>query len=142
MARGGITALLMTAALGATCGAQAPSAYSPYAYNPYLRAPGNYGMAYGVPSFGTVRTYTEFSTPYRGGGYGYGYPPSAILPGRYGVGLWRPTTATPGYTFAPARYRTFAVPYGTAAPTPGVGYYAPAYGPPAFVPRRSAYYGY
>lgn len=142
MARGLTLALLATAALGATCRAQAPSAYSPYAYNPYLRAPGNYGMAYGVPSFGGVRTYSEFSSPYQGGGYGRGYAPSAILPGPYGAGLWRPTAAVPGYTFAPARYRTFAAPYGNPGPTPAVGYYAPAFGPPAFVPRRTAYYGY
>src|SRR4051794_13206780 len=70
----------------------------PYRINPYYAAPGNYGMAYGSPSFGLTRTYTSFSSPY-GAGYGYGYAPYGLLPGRYGVGLWRPGFVAPGYLY-------------------------------------------
>ena len=96
-------------------------------------APGYFGMGYGVPSFGVPRTYTEFSSPY-GGGYGYGYAPYGILPGRYGVGLWRPGVVAPGYVFASGFYRTFPVPYRPLVPmaSPPVGMYAPGLGPPSF----------
>ena len=82
--------------------AQAQVAYSdfsnPYRINGYYAAPGYYGMAYGSPSVGLTRTYTTFSTPY-GMGYGAGYAPYGLLPGRYGVGLWRPGLVTPGYVY-------------------------------------------
>ena len=39
--------------------------------NGWFAAPGYYGMSYGVPSYGSVRTYSEFSSPY-GAGYAYG----------------------------------------------------------------------
>ena len=71
---------------------------NPYRINGYYAAPGYYGMAYGSPSVGLTRTYTAFSTPY-GMGYGCGYAPYGLLPGRYGVGLWRPGLVTPGYVY-------------------------------------------
>jgi hypothetical protein len=105
---------------------------APYRLNPYFAAPGMYGMMLGSPSYGSVRTYTEFSSPF-GGGYGYGYAPYGLLPGRYGVGLWRPGFVAPGYAYGASyySYRTFALPFGTMASTPPVGLYAPAFGPPA-----------
>jgi hypothetical protein len=94
--------------------------------------PGNFGVMYGTPSYGSVRTYSEFSSPY-GGGYSYGYGPSRVLPGRYGVGLWRPGFAAPGYVYGASAfsYRTFAVPYSNtpAVLTPPLGVYAPMFGP-------------
>jgi hypothetical protein len=98
----------------------------------FKEAPGYYGMSFGYPSFGSVRTYSEFSSPY-GGGYGYGYRPAAILPGAYGAGIWRPGSTWPGYQYGAATYRTFAIPYQRNPPypvvTPPVGVYAPAFGP-------------
>jgi hypothetical protein len=105
----------------------------PYRLNGYLAAPGYYGMAYGSMSAGVPRTYTTFSSPY-GPGYGYGYAPYGLLPGRYGVGLWRPGFVTPGYVFGASYYRTFPVPYASGAeggPTAPVGLYAPGFGPPS-----------
>jgi hypothetical protein len=98
--------------------------------DPYA-APGNFGMAYGSASYGVPRTYTAFSSPY-GPGYGYGYAGASYLPGRYGVGLWRPGFAAPGYVYGSAVYRTFPVPYRpvTGGPVPPpVGAYAPGFGP-------------
>lgn len=99
-------------------------------------APGSYGMMWGSPSYGSIRTYSEFSSPY-GLGYGYGYAPYGYLPGRYGVGLWRPGFATGGYVFGAAPYygyRTYPVPYDPTGrtPSPPVGAYAPGFGPPAY----------
>ena len=101
---------------------------------PYYAAPGNYGMSYGVPSFGSVRTYSAFSSPF-GPGYGYGYPPYAFVPGAYGAGLWglwRPGFGTAeGYSYGGSYYSTFAAPYRPWAgfnPVP-VGVYAPGFGP-------------
>jgi hypothetical protein len=105
---------------------------SPMRVNGYYAAPGLFGMAYGSPSVGMKRTYTEFASPYPGGGYGYGYAPYGMLPGRFGVGLWRPGFATDGYVYgASYYYRTFPVPYtpGVNTPTPPVGAYAPGLGP-------------
>jgi hypothetical protein len=108
------------------------AAPSPMRLNGYFAAPGYYGMSWGVPSYGSVRTYTSFSSPY-GAGYAYGYAPYGILPGRYGVGLWRPGLAVPGYVYgaAPYAYRTYPVPYtpGALVTTPPVGAYAPGFGP-------------
>jgi hypothetical protein len=103
---------------------------APYRINPYFAAPGYYGMSFGSPSFGMTRTYTAFSSPY-GAGYGYGYAPYGLLPGRYGVGLWRPGFVTPGYAYGASYYRTFPVPYASTPPMPPppVGVYAPAFGP-------------
>jgi hypothetical protein len=105
---------------------------SPYRINGYFAAPGYYGMAFGSPSLGLTRTYTTFSSPY-GLGYGYGYAPYGLLPGRYGVGLWRPGFVTPGYLYGASYYRTFPVPYSSVVtgPTAPIGYYAPGFGPPS-----------
>jgi hypothetical protein len=119
--------------------------YSPsYRVSDYLGAPGNYGMSYGFASYGMPQTYSVFSA-YPGPSYGSNYPPYGILPGRFGVGLWRPGFVAPGYVYGasyyyPAdslSYRTF--PYGERAATgvsgnrvvssPPVGLYAPALGP-------------
>jgi hypothetical protein len=112
-----------------------PGALSPYRINGYYAAPGLYGMAYGSPSTGMVRTYTSFSSPY-GAGYGYGYAPYGLLPGRYGVGLWRPGFVAPGYVYGASYYRSFMIPesatnYPLLSPPP-VGVYAPNLGPGSF----------
>jgi len=114
-----------------------------YRVSDYLGAPGLYGMSYGFASYGMPQTYSVFSA-YPGPSYGTNYPPYGILPGRYGVGLWRPGFVAPGYVYGAAAfpydsyasnsysYRTFAVPTSTgypASPPPPVGVYAPALGP-------------
>lgn len=107
----------------------------PYRINGYFAAPGLYGMAWGSPSFGLKRTYTEFSSPY-GLGYGYGYAPYGLMPGRYGVGLWRPGFVAPGYVYGASYYRSFALPATVTGvnplPPPPVGVYAPGFGPGTF----------
>jgi hypothetical protein len=108
---------------------------TPFRINGYYAAPGYYGMAYGAPSVGMPRTYTAFSSPY-GPGYGYGYAPYGLLPGRYGVGLWRPGFVTPGYLYGASYYRSFPVPYASgvpaSVPTAPIGLYAPGFGPPSY----------
>ena len=114
---------------------------SSYRVSDYLGAPGLYGMSYGFASYGMPQTYTVFSA-YPGPSYGSNYPPYGILPGRYGVGLWRPGFVAPGYVYGAAAfpydslasgsysYRTFGVDAGArAASPPPVGVYAPALGP-------------
>lgn len=115
-------------ALSATAG--------PYRLNGYFAAPGYYGTSYGVPSYGLTRTYSVYSSPY-GLGYGYGYAPYGLLPGRYGVGLWRPGYVAPGYVYGASYYQTYAVPYvaGATGPLPSIGVYAPGFG-------AAAYYGW
>jgi hypothetical protein len=120
-----------------------PGAYtSTYRLSDYLGAPGLYGMSYGFASYGMPQTYSVFSA-YPGPSYGTTLPPYGILPGRYGVGIWRPGFVAPGYVYgasyyyppASYQYRTFAVgiaPGGwgvRAAAPPPVGVYAPALGP-------------
>lgn len=104
----------------------------PYRLNGYFAAPGLYGMAWGSPSLGMTRTYTSFSSPY-GAGYGYGYAPYGLMPGRYGVGLWRPGFVAPGYVYGASYYRSFALPQSVTGmpplPPPPVGAYAPGFGP-------------
>lgn len=109
-----------------------------YRVSDFWAAPGMYGTSYGYASYGVPRTYTTFSaapwSPYYGN-----YPTSGYMPGRYGVGLWRPGFVAPGYVYgAPTgrdSYRTFPVTAGTGltpsqiAPPPPMGVYAPAYGP-------------
>ncbi len=133
---GGLLAAMGLAVLGSFTTASAQSTAgdvvvspSPYRLNPYYAPPGSYGMMLGSPSYGSVRTYTEFSSPY-GAGYNYGYAPNGLSPGRYGVGLWRPGFVAPGYTYGASyySYRTFAV-GNPGGPTPPVGVYAPAFGP-------------
>ncbi len=117
-----------------------------YRVSDYLGAPGLYGMSYGFASYGMPQTYSVFSA-YPGPSYGSNYPPYGILPGRFGVGLWRPGFVAPGYVYGAAafpydarssgsyQYRTFAVPspYGYTGyrdgSLPPVGVYAPALGP-------------
>jgi hypothetical protein len=104
----------------------------------YFAAPGLYGTSYGFNSYGVPRTYTTFSA-FPGPSYGSNYPTYGFLPGRYGVGLWRPGFVAPGYVYgAPTAnytYRTFPVVYGTGLtaaqipPAPSIGVYAPALGP-------------
>src|SRR5271166_200669 len=99
----------------------AGSGYSDsYRVSDYLGAPGLYGMSYGFASYGMPQTYSVFSA-YPGPSYGTNYPPYGILPGRYGVGLWRPGYVAPGYVYGASyyypnslQYRTFAVGSGAA----------------------------
>jgi hypothetical protein len=113
-----------------------------YRVSDYLGAPGLYGMSYGFASYGMPQTYSVFSA-YPGASYGATLPPYGILPGRYGVGIWRPGFVAPGYVYGASyyyppssfSYRTFAVGTGPGsagnrlAPPPPVGVYAPALGP-------------
>jgi hypothetical protein len=115
---------------------------SSYRVSDYLGAPGLYGMSYGFASYGMPQTYTVFSA-YPGPSYGSTFPPYGILPGRFGVGLWRPGFVAPGYVYGASyyyppnslSYRTFAVgssygsPLNRLASPPPVGVYAPALGP-------------
>jgi len=104
------------------------AAPAPFRINAYFAAPGYYGTTFGSPSFGLTRTYTSFSSP--GPGYGYGYAPYGLLPGRYGVGLWRPGFVAPGYVYGASYYDTFAIP-SAPAPAPPIGLYAPGFGAPS-----------
>jgi hypothetical protein len=109
----------------------------------FYSAPGYYGTSYGVPSYKSIRTYSEFASPC-GAGYAYGYPPTSIGAGRFGSELWRGSSAltNPLDGASLHSYRTFAVPY-QAKPTvvaPPFGVYAPAYGPSRPFPP-SAYFG-
>jgi hypothetical protein len=122
--------------------AQVAAGYSPsYRVSEYLGAPGLYGMSYGFASYGMPQTYTVFSA-YPGPSYGSNYPPYGILPGRYGVGLWRPGFVAPGYVYGASysyppssfSYRTFQLGYNPGVPVngvapPPVGVYAPYLGP-------------
>jgi hypothetical protein len=115
---------------------------SSYRVSDYLGAPGLYGMSYGFASYGMPQTYTVFSA-YPGPSYGSNFPPYGILPGRFGVGLWRPGFVAPGYVYGASyyyppnslSYHTFAVgsaygsPANRIASPPPVGVYAPALGP-------------
>jgi hypothetical protein len=98
-------------------------------------APGNYGITWGVPSFGSPRTYTAFSSPY-GPGYGYGYYPYTYVPGYYGFRLYRAGYITDSTLYGAGWYGTptaFAPFYPITLPIrPGLGYYAPGFGAPAF----------
>ncbi len=98
-----------------------------------------YGTSWGVASYGSVRNYSAFSSPY-GAGYGYGYPSYGFVPNRYGMGLWRPGAVAPGYTYGMANaYRTFPYPYKPGGPMygPPMGVYAPGFGPGRPVASRS-----
>ena len=115
---------------------------SSYRVSDYLGAPGLYGMSYGFASYGMPQTYTVFSA-YPGPSYGSNFPPYGILPGRFGVGLWRPGFVAPGYVYGASyyypsnslSYHTFAVGSASGSPAnriaspPPVGVYAPALGP-------------
>ena len=129
-------------AVEANAQAVAGSGYaSSYRTSDYFIAPGWYGTSYGFASYGMPQTYSVFSA-YPGPSYGTNYPPYGLLPGRYGVGLWRPGYVAPGYVYGASyypssgfSYRTFPVTYGRspgAGPlpaSPSIGAYAPALGP-------------
>lgn len=126
---------------------------SSYRVSDYFAGPGWYGTSYGFASYGFPQTYSVFSA-YPGPSYGSNYPPYGLLPGRFGVGLWRPGYVTPGYIYGASyypsssmSYRTFPVYYGGAGramdPAPPMGYYAPALGPGSAPSSRPApLYGY
>lgn len=114
----------------AAAGSAASAPATPYRMNGYLAAPGLYGMSYGSPSYGVPRTYTAFNSP-MSPGYGFGYAPYGLLPGRYGVGLWRSGFVAPGYVYGASSYQTFAAP-GAPGPLPPVGIYAPGFGAPSY----------
>lgn len=110
-----------------------------YRTSDYFIAPGWYGTSYGFASYGMPQTYSVFSA-YPGPSYGTNYPPYGLLPGRFGVGLWRPGYVAPGYVYGASyypssgfAYRTFPLMYGapssSMAPPPSIGAYAPALGP-------------
>ena len=64
-------------------------AVASYRVSDYFAAPGLYGTSYGYASYGVPRTYTSFSAkPWSS--YYANLPPYGYMPGRYGVGLWRP----------------------------------------------------
>ncbi len=110
---------------------------SSYRTSDWLGAPGLYGMSYGFASYGMPQTYSVFSA-YPGPSYGTNYPPYGVLPGRFGVGLWRPGFVQAGYVYGASyypdgfSYRTFPIgaqigmPGGRAGSLPPVGVYAPA----------------
>jgi len=129
-----LTAAILGLALMSTSSARAQGVGTTPYYGPnsYFGAPGNYGMAWGTPSYGVPRTYTSFSSP--GPGYALAYQPYGLTSNRYGVGLWRPGFVTTGYVYGTASYRTFPVPLRpmTSGPLPPVGMYAPYFGPPAY----------
>jgi hypothetical protein len=112
-----------------------------YRVSDYLGATGLYGMSYGFASYGMPQTYSVFSA-YPGPSYGTNYPPYGILPGRFGVALWRPGFVQAGYVYGASyypqsfSYRTFPLgaqigvaPVGRFVAPPPVGIYAPALGP-------------
>jgi hypothetical protein len=137
-----IVGMLQLALASGEANAQVVGGYSPsYRVSDYLGAPGLYGMSYGFASYGMPQTYSVFSA-YPGPSYGSNFPPYGIMPGRYGVGLWRPGFVAPGYVYGASyyyppssfSYRTFAVGYNPGVPVngvapPPVGVYAPAFGP-------------
>jgi hypothetical protein len=109
-----------------------------YRVSDYFAAPGLYGTSYGFASYGVPRTYTTYSAaPWSA--YYSNYPNAGFLPGRYGVGLWRPGFVAPGYVYgsptSASSFRTFPVVSGTGltasqiAPPPPIGVYAPMLGP-------------
>jgi hypothetical protein len=154
-----LPALLLAAAIGlglaageARAQGVAGSPYmSSYRVSDYFVGPGWYGTSYGFASYGFPQTYSVY-TAFPGSSYASNYPPYGLLPGRFGVGIWRPGYVAPGYVYGASyypssgfSYRTFPVMYGREGrsmdPTPPFGYYAPALGPgPDLRPRPV--YGY
>ena len=112
---------------------------SSYRVSDYFASPGWYGTSYGFASYGFPQTYSVYSA-FPAPSYASNYPPYGLMPGRYGVGLWRPgyvrrgiCTGLPIIPRPAFSYRTFPVMYGTAGrtmdPAPPFGYYAPGLGP-------------
>ncbi len=104
-------------------------------------APGLYGTAYGSPSYGVPRTYSQFPSPFGGIAYGFGLKPyrrmeslSSYEPGAAS----NPATTTPGegsysifYSPYDARYTGsgfVTVPFGVYGPGLGFTPYAPVFG--------------
>ncbi len=159
--RGRLAVGVLTVALTIGAGANRASAQvgvgtpymSSYRVSDYFAAPGWYGTSYGFASYGFPQTYSTF-TAFPTSSYAANYPPYGLLPGRYGVGLWRPGYVAPGYVYGASyypssgmSYRTYPVMYGAAGrsmdPAPPMGYYAPSLGPGPIAPRRpSPYWGY
>lgn len=127
----GMTMLAAATPARAQIGGGVANSYTAYGISPYYAAPGHFGTMWGVPGYGSVRTYTAFSSPY-GAGYGYGYAPYGLLPGPYGVRLWRPGFTAPGYVYGGSYYNTWLAPYqpSTAGFQAPIGLYAPYFGPP------------
>ena len=98
----------------------------------YYQPPGVYGMAWGYASYGTKLGYSQFNSPFRGGGYGLGLRPYTLAPGPFGQGLWNAGAGGGDPQFGYTGYRTFAAPGWPGTPPPPVGAYAPAFGPPAY----------
>ena len=97
-----------------------------------FEAPGHYGVAWGSASYGIPLTYSGFSSSY-GANYGLGYPPSVLLPGRFGQELWRPYPGAATRVLAPygrGEYRTFRYSRTPDLPSVPLGLYAPYLGPP------------
>jgi len=138
-----LVACVLTCLRAGEAQAQTTGVMPTYRVSDYLGSPGTYGMSYGFASYGMPQTYSVFSA-YPGPSYGSTMPPYGILPGKYGVGLWRPGFATNGYVYGASYYqpssftgnvygyRTFVYGGGRAsvrsAPPP-VGVYAPYLGP-------------
>jgi hypothetical protein len=126
--------LLGLASLAATpARAQSPASAAERSFLDVYGAPGNYGTMYGSASYGVPLTTSRYASSY-GAGYAYGIPAPTILPGPYGMGLWRPSaTASAGYRPGDGFYRTIPIPYSatSTAPLPPIGAYAPDYGPGA-----------
>lgn len=112
---------------------------SSYRVSNYFIGPGWYGTSYGYASYGMPQTFSVFSA-YPGPSYGGNYPPYGLMPGRFGVGLWRPGHVAPGYVYGASyypssafAYRTFPLLLGAPSPQlgppPSIGLYAPALGP-------------
>ena len=102
---------------------------TPYRVNNVYRAPGYYGTSWGTAAYRVPLTYSTYSSPY-GAGYAYGYAPYGVMPGRYGVGIWRQGTTSPGYVYGAPGYSTYARPFRAtrAVYGPSIGAYAPALG--------------
>jgi hypothetical protein len=114
--------------------AQQPEARGIYE-GPYsvYGAPGWYGTAWGSASYGSVRTYSSFSSPW-GAGYGSRFGPSSFARNAWGTGIWRPGWSDSPYEPGNSGYWTWPIgsntPGLTATAKPGIGWYAPAFGAP------------
>ncbi|WP_435019785.1 hypothetical protein TA3x_001478 [Tundrisphaera sp. TA3] len=130
--RTGLLAMVFCAAI-APVRAEAQAIYGGYTAQYRLdgvKDGSTFGTSWGVASYGSRRTYSEFSSPY-GAGYGYGYKPTTFAPGPFGIGLWRPGAGEGSVYGAPNSYRTFPYPYapGPVRYGPPIGVYAPGFGP-------------
>jgi hypothetical protein len=99
---GGLLAIAITVAITSREAAAQVVAGSPYMtsyrVSDYFVGPGWYGTSYGFASYGFPQTYSVYSA-FPASSYAANYPPYGLLPGRYGVGLWRPGYVAPGYVY-------------------------------------------